>query len=203
MSHAHTSSMPPKPQQQVNDQSSQITYIPYPNMEIDSMPQGKVNAQNYQVTLLGKPKLTQMVQSEYLLGNGHVNDFNERVNGYAQQMSEELSKQNIIIAIGVNTLNKKLNRWASPKTNNIKRFGKGSAFNKTVKFADQIAKTTKNDSFQDKATKTLSTITSQMQQIKNLIHSTSEEEGNSNDDQIHMFNTTSDSEDNTMIIIVM
>ena len=58
-----------------------------------------------------------------------------------------------------------------------------------------LAKSVKNDYIQDNATKTLSNITSQTQQIKNLIHSTSEEEGNGTNDQMHMFNTTSDSED--------
>ena len=52
-------------------------------------------------------------------------------------MLEELSKQNIVIAKGVNTLNKRLSKWAPPKTNNANRFSKGNTSGKTVKFADQ------------------------------------------------------------------
>ena len=79
-------------------------------------------------------------------------------------MSEELSKQNIVIAKGVNTLNKILSKWAPPKINNANRFGKGSTSSKTVKSADQKvnhAKPVKNDAIKDNATKALSNITLQ------------------------------------------
>ena len=82
-----------------SDAKAQTRYIPFSNQNFD--PNSPVSAQNYQVTPFGKPKLTQTVQSEYLLGDGHVNDFNERINSYSQQLSQELSKQNVVIAKGV------------------------------------------------------------------------------------------------------
>ena len=72
-----------------------MRYIPFTNQDFD--PKSPVNAQNYQVTPFGKPKLTQTVQSGYLLGDRHINDFNERINSYSQQLSQELSKQNVVI----------------------------------------------------------------------------------------------------------
>ena len=97
-----------------------VKYIPYPDPPDGSS--NKVNAQSYQVTPFGKPKLTQTVQSEYLLGEGHMNDFNERINNYAQQMTEELSKQNVVLAKVVNSLNKKFNKWSSTKHTGKKKF---------------------------------------------------------------------------------
>ena len=90
------------------DAKAQMRYIPFTNQDFD--PKSPVNAQNYQVTPFGKPKLTQTVQSEYLLGDGHINDFNERINNYSQQLSQELSKQNVVIVKGMNTLGKKISK---------------------------------------------------------------------------------------------
>ena len=118
------------------DAKAQMRYIPFTNQDFN--PKSPVNAQNYQVTPFIKPKLTQTVQSEYLLGDGHINDFNERINSYSQQLSQELSKQNVVIVKGMNTLGKKISKWAPSKQNNNhnKRFTKANN-GKMVKFADK------------------------------------------------------------------
>ena len=121
-----------------------MRYIPFTNQDFD--PKSPVNAQNYQLTPFGKPKLTQTVQSEYLLGDRHINDFNERINSYSQQLSQELSKQNVVIAKGINTLGKKISKWAPSKqnNNNNKRFAKANN-RKTVKFTDKNPSNRKDD----------------------------------------------------------
>ena len=170
------------------DAKAQMRYIPFTNQDFD--PKSPVNAQNYQVTPFGKPKLTQTVQSEYLLGDGHVNDFNERINSYSQQLSQELSKQNIVIVKGMNTLGKKISKWAPSKqnNNNNKRFAKANN-GKMVKFADKNPSNRKdddgNDSTQDKAKQVLTNVMSQTQQIKHLLHFTSDDEDSvsANNDQ--------------------
>ena len=169
------------------DAKAQMRYIPFTNQDFD--PKSPVNAQNYQVTPFGKPKLTQTVQSEYLLGDRHINDFNERINSYSQQLSQELSKQNVVIVKGMNTLGKKISKWApSKQNNNNKRFTKANN-RKMVKFADKNPSNRKdddgNDSTQDKAKQVLTNVMSQTQQIKHLLHFTSDDEDSvsANNDQ--------------------
>ena len=161
-----------------SDTKAQTRYIPFSNQNFD--PNSPVSAQNYQVTPFGKPKLTQTVQSEYLLGDGHVNDFNERINSYSQQLSQELSKQNVVIAKGVNTLGKKISKWTPNKQYNNKRFAKNTS--KKVNFADgnkvKGKDSDKRDSTQDKAKQALTNVTSQTQEIKHLLHFTSDSEDN-------------------------
>ena len=118
------------------DGSLKTPFILYTNTKLGHEPPGKVNIWNYQVTPFSKPKLTQTVQSEYLLGESHVNNFNKRVNNYSKQTSQELLKQNVVIAKGVNSLGKKLSKWAPVEAGNLKNFDK-TAQKKMVKFTDK------------------------------------------------------------------